>query len=210
MKTIIENLNWRYATKQFDITKELSAADLDYILEAGRLAATSYGLQPFKIIVVTDEAKKQELIGHAYGQGQVGVNGALIILAAQTNVDEAFITEFTTRIEATRGLPVGAVDGYKDMMVGSLTADTPENRLIWAQKQAYIALGTMMVAAAEKVVDGCPMEGFSAEGFNEALGLAAHNLHATVIFPIGYRAETDETQHYSKVRQSAEDMIVRM
>jgi len=210
MKTIIENLNWRYATKVFDTSKELPAEDLEYILEAGRLAATSYGLQPFKMVVVTDEAKKQELMGHAYGQGQVGVNGALIILAAQTNVDEAFITEFTTRIEATRGLPIGAVSGYKDTMVSSLTADTSENRLIWAQKQTYIALGTMMVAAAEKMVDGCPMEGFSVEGFDEVLGLKAHNLTASVIFPVGFRAESDATQHYAKVRRPAEDMIILM
>lgn len=210
MKTIIENLHWRYATKQFDTSKELPAADLDYILEAGRLAATSFGLQPLKIIVVTDEVKKQELMGHAYGQGHVGNNSALIVLAARTDVDETFISEYTARIESTRSLPAGTTDGYKDMMVGSLTAHTPENRLIWAQKQAYIVLGTMMAAAAEKMIDSCPMEGFDAMAFNKTLGLDEHNLHATVIFPVGYRAESDETQHYAKVRRTAEDMIIRM
>lgn len=210
MTTIIENLNWRYATKGFDTSKELSAADLDYILEAGRMSASSFGLQPFNIVVVTDEAKKQELMGHAYGQAHVGTNSALIVLAARTDVDEAFIAEYTARIETTRSLPVGAVDGYKDMMVGSLMGHTPENRVTWAQKQCYIALGTMMMAAAEKMVDGCPMEGFSSDGFNETLGLTAKNLTATVIFPVGYRAAADETQHYAKVRRTADDMIVRM
>lgn len=210
MTTIIENLNWRYATKVFDTSKELSAADLDYILEAGRMSASSYGLQPFKIIVVTDETKKQELMGHAYGQIQVGENSALVILAARTDVDEAMIADYTARIEATRGLPAGSVNDYKDMMVGHLTNLPAEARIVWAQKQAYIALGTMMMAAAEKMVDGCPMEGFSADGFNEGLGLAAHNLTATVIFPVGYRAASDDTQHYAKVRRTAEDMIVRM
>lgn len=210
MTTIIENLNWRYATKVFDTSKELSAADLDYILEAGRMSASSYGLQPFKIIVVTDETKKQELMGHAYGQIQVGENSALVILAARTDVDEAMIADYTARIEATRGLPAGSVNDYKDMMVGHLTNLPAEARIVWAQKQAYIALGTMMMAAAEKMVDGCPMEGFSADGFNEVLGLADHNLSATVIFPVGYRAASDNTQHYAKVRRTAEDMIVRM
>lgn len=210
MTTIIENLNWRYATKGFDTSKELPAADLAYILEAGRMSASSYGLQPFKMIVVTDEAKKQELMGHAYGQAHVGKNSALIIVAAATNVDEAMIADYIARVEATRGLSEGAVDGFKDMMVGHLTNLPTEARTTWAQKQSYIALGSMMLAAAEKKVDSCPMEGFSVEDFNEVLGLSAHNLTATVIFPVGYRAESDDTQHYAKVRRTAEDMIIRM
>ncbi|MBY0538660.1 NAD(P)H-dependent oxidoreductase [Patescibacteria group bacterium] len=210
MTTIIENLKWRYATKGFDTSKELPAADLDYILEAGRMSATSFGLQPFKIVMVTDEAKKQTLMGHAWNQAHVGENSALIILAARTDVDEAMIADYTARIEATRGLPAGAVDGYKDMMVGSLTSRPIEHRTIWAQKQCYIALGTMMMAAAERGVDSCPMEGFSSEGFDEVLGLTAHNLTASVILPVGYHAESDATQHYAKVRRTAEDMIVRM
>lgn len=210
MSSIIENLQWRYATKAFDTSKELAAADLDYILEAGRLAATSFGLQPFKIVVVTDAAKKATLMGHAWNQTHVGENSALIVLAARTDVDEAMIADYTHRIETTRGLAAGAVDGYKDMMVGSLMAHPVEGRTAWAQKQTYIALGTMLVAAAERKVDACPMEGFSAAGFDEVLGLAQHNLTATVILPVGYRAESDATQHYAKVRRSAEDMIVRM
>lgn len=210
MTTIIENLKWRYATKAFDTSKELPGADLEYILEAGRMSASSYGLQPFKIVVVTNEAKKQELMGHAYGQAHVGENSALIILAGRTDVDEAMIADYTARIEAVRGLPAGAVDGYKEMMVGGLMAHPVEFRTNWAKKQCYIALGSMMLAAAERGVDGCPMEGFSADGFNDTLGLQAHNLTATVIFPVGYRAEADATQHYAKVRRTAEDMIVRM
>lgn len=210
MTTIINNLNWRYATKGFDTSKELPAPDLEYILEAGRMSASSYGLQPFKIVVVTDEAKKQELMGHAYNQAHVGTNSALIILAARTDVDEAMIIDYTTRIETTRGLPAGAVEGYKDMMVGHLTSLPTDVRTTWAQKQAYIALGSMMLAAAEKMVDGCPMEGFNTDAFNEELGLGALNLTATVIFPVGYRAASDDTQHYVKVRRSADEMIVWM
>ncbi len=208
--SIIENLQWRYATKAFDPSKQVSEDDLNYILEAGRLAATSFGLQPFQIVVVTDEAKKQELVGHAWNQAHVGTNSALLILAARTDVNEEMIAEYATRIETTRGLPAGAVDGYKEMMVGSLMAHSAEHRTIWAQKQCYIALGTMMLAAAERGIDHCPMEGFSAEGFNEVLGLAAHNLTATVILPIGYRSTEDATQHYAKVRKSMDAMVMRM
>ena len=203
-------LNWRYATKKFDITKELPASDLEYILEAGNLAATSYGLQPLKIIVVTDAEKKQALMEAAYNQIQVAENGALIVLAARTDVDETFISEYTERLEIERDLPAGAVDDFKAMMVGHLTSLTAEARLVWSQKQAYIALGTMMVAAAEKAVDSCPMEGFDAVKFNEILGLADLNLHSTVLLPLGYRSSEDATQNYKKVRQDISDIVVQM
>lgn len=203
-------LNWRYATKKFDPSKELPEADLEYILEAGNLAATSYGLQPFNIIVVSDQEKKQALMAHAYNQPQVGENSALIILAARTDVDATFIAGYTARIENERGLPTGAVDGYKDMMIGHLTSLTAEARLVWAQKQAYIALGTMLVAAAEKQVDSCPMEGFDPVKFNEILGLEALNLNATIVLPVGFRAADDETQNYKKVRRDLTDIVVRM
>lgn len=203
-------LEWRYATKKFDVSKELPAADLEYILEAGNLAATSYGLQPFKVVVVTDTAKKEALMGKAYNQGHVGENAALLVLAARTDVDAAYIAEYTSRIETTRGLQTGSVDGYKDMMVGHLTNLTEGDRLVWAQKQAYIALGTMMVAAAEKGVDNSPMEGLDPAGFNEVLGLTALNLHATVMLALGYRSPEDPSQAYKKVRKDLKDLVVRI
>jgi nitroreductase/dihydropteridine reductase len=206
----ISSLQWRYATKQFDSSKALAGEDLEYILEAGNLAATSYGLQPFTMVVVTDEAKKQALVPHAYNQVQVGTNGALVVLAARTDVDATFIAEYTARMENERGLPAGAVDGYKDMMVGHLTSLTAEARLVWAQKQAYIALGTMMVAAAERQVDNAPMEGFDPVKFNELLGLEAHNLHATVILALGHRSSEDASQNYKKIRRPLTDIVVRM
>lgn len=203
-------LKWRYATKKFDTTKEVSSEDLDYILGAGNLAATSYGLQPFKIVVVTDEEKKKALVPVAYNQTQVGENSALIVLAAATNVDASYITEYTNRTESERSLPAGTLDGFKDMMVGHLTSLTEADRLVWAQKQAYIALGTMMVAASEIEVDSCPMEGFDPVSFNEILGLSEHNLHATVILAVGYRSEEDQTSQYKKIRKDIKDIVVRI
>lgn len=208
--TTKESLEWRYATKKFDTSKNLETSDLEYILECGNLAATSFGLQPFGIVAVTDEAKKAELMAAAYGQEHVGNNGALLVLCARTDVDAAFIAEYTSRIEQVRGLEAGAVDGYKDMMVGALTSKTADEVLTWAQKQAYIVLGTMMVAAGEKMVDGCPMEGFDPAAFNEILGLDAYNLHATNLLALGYRSAEDETQHYAKVRKDLADVVVRI
>lgn len=202
-------LEWRYATKQFDTSKEVPTADIEYILEAGNLAATSYGLQPFNIVVVTDEALKTAIMGAAYNQGQVGNNSALLVIAARTDVDEAMISEYTARIEEVRSLPAGATDGYKNLMVGHLTSLPTEVRATWAQRQSYIALGTMMVAAAEKKVDHCPMEGFDPTAVNGILGLDALHLNATALLALGYRSPEDATQHYAKVRRPLEQLVIR-
>ena len=205
-----EMLNWRYATKKFDTSLELPEADLNYILEAGNLAATSFGLQPVGIVAVTDVEKKKALQEAAFGQEHVGNNCALLVVCARTDVDAAYVAEYTARLENTRGLEAGAADGYKDMMTGSVEGKTPEELLTWSQKQPYILLGTMMVAAAERKVDGCPMEGFDPEKFNEILGLKEHNLHATNLLALGYRSPEDETQHHAKVRKDLEDLVVRI
>ncbi len=203
-------LKWRYATKKFDSSTVVPAEEIEYILAAGNLSATSYGLQPFQIVVVTDQAKKDAIKTAAFGQVQVGENSALLVIAARTDINEAMITEFTDRIEMTRGLPAGTVDGYKGIMIGHLMSLPSEVRFAWAQRQSYLALGTMMIAAAEKQVDHCPMEGFDPAAVNEILGLAEHNLHATAFLALGYRSSEDATQHYAKVRKSLEDLVIRM
>lgn len=210
MTEIIESLKWRYAVKKFDVTKEVGATDLDTILEAGRLAPTAYGLQPFDIIVITNAVKKAALVPHAYGQTHVAENSALVVLAVRTDVNTDFIAAYTANIEQTRNLAAGSVDGYKNAMIGDITNRTPEARLIWAQKQAYIALGMMMAAASECRVDNHALEGFDPMKFNVELGLTEQNLHTTVILALGYRDVSDESQNDAKVRREASDMIIRM
>jgi nitroreductase len=205
-----EILQWRYATKKFDTSRDLPPEDLNYILQAGNLTATSFGLQPFGIVVVTDTQKKEALREAAYGQKHVAENSALLVLCARTDVDADFVAEFTARLEHIRDLEAGAADSYKDTMVGSIEHRSPEEILTWSQKQAYIVLGTMMVSAGEKQVDGCPMEGFDPAQFDEILGLEQHNLPATNLLALGYRSAEDTTQHDAKVRRDLEDTVVRM
>ncbi len=207
---ILENLKWRYATMQFDTKREIPKEDLEVILKASNLSATGFGLQPFKIVVVTDQNTKDALLPHAYNQTHATQNSALIVFAVVTNIDKAFITEYTNRIESIRNLEAGSTDGFKASMVKSMGSKTPEERLIWAQKQAYIALGTMMVAASELHIDNHGLEGFNPAGFNEVLGLDALNLHATVILALGYRSPEDEKQHLAKVRKDLEDIVVHI
>ncbi len=208
--SLTKALDWRYATSVFDASREVSEKNVASILEAGNLMPTAYGLQPFKFVVIKDQATKEKLVPHAYGQAHVAHNSHLIILATRTDIDEAFISEYVTRLETTRGLPEGAASGFKNMMVNDLTNRTPEARHTWAQKQAYIALGGIRAESSLLEVDNHAMEGFSSDAFNETLGLSAMNLSATVILAIGYRDESDTTQHYAKVRRTTEDVVVHI
>lgn len=201
-------LNWRYAAKKFIPNKEVSKEELEYILQAGNLTATSYGLQPFSVIVVTDEDMKHELLKHAYNQIQVVENSHLIVLAVSTKIDEEYISEYISRMESERGMDAGSLDGFKAVLVGDLTNRSQEDRTVWAEKQAYIALGSMMIAAAEKEIDGCPMEGFSNNEFDRILGLSDMNLRSTALLPIGYRSSEDESQNYKKVRKNLDDLVI--
>jgi nitroreductase len=206
--SIIENLQWRYATQKFDTSKEIAPADLDTILQAGNLAATAYGLQPFQIIVVKDQAKREALVEHAYGQEHFAKNGALIILAARTNIDEAYITEYVERTARIRSMDVAMLDGFKNMMLGDMNSRGEAGRLAFAQLQTYIALGTMMAAASELHIDNHAMSGFNADAFDEVLGLKEKHLHATVALALGYRSDDDAWQHYAKVRKDMKDIVV--
>ncbi len=210
MKTIIDSLKWRYATQVFDTSKEIPEKDLRIILDAGNLAATAFGLQPFEFVVVKDQAVKESLVPHAYGQEHIAKNSALVVLAIRADIDETYITEYVERIGRTRGVPVEMLDGFKQSMLGAMSMKGADGRNAWAQKQAYIALGTMMAAASELRIDNHGAEGFDPEKFDEILGLKAKNLHATVLLMLGYRTDTPddkEKMFQIKVRKDYDDIV---
>jgi nitroreductase/dihydropteridine reductase len=210
MQQLTEALAWRYAVNQFDTEKKVPEETVEKILTAGNLMPTAYGLQPFAFVVVSDEVIKQSLIEHAYGQKHVAENSHLIVIAARTDIDEAFVSEYTARIEATRNLPAGSADGFKTVMVGDIVARSEAERLVWAKRQAFLALGGMMAQASLLEVDNHALEGFNPSGFDEALGLKEKNLTAGVLLAIGYRSATDEWQHYAKVRRDLSDIVIKI
>jgi nitroreductase len=207
--SLTDALRWRYATNQFDPTKKISETDLDTILESGNLMPTAYGLQPFQFVVVTDQVVKDSLVAHSYGQKHVAENSHLIVIAARTDINEAMINEYMQRIETVRGLPAGTTNGFKEMMAGDLMSRSVEARLLWAQKQTYLALGGMLATASTLGIDNHALEGFSAAGYDEILGLTPQNLTATVLLAVGYRAEDDASQHYAKVRRPIEEIVIK-
>lgn len=206
--TTQEVMKWRYATKKFNGEK-IAQEDLDYILQAGNLSATSYGLQPISFVVVSDDEIKEKLLPHAYNQMQVTSCSDLIVICASTQIDEVYIKEYISRLESERGMEEGTLAEFQKVIISDVTNRSEEERTTWAHKQGYITLGSMMIAAAEKKIDGCPMEGFDNARFDEILRLSEHNLTSTVIFPVGIRSEEDETQHYRKVRKDLEKIVIR-
>jgi nitroreductase len=208
MNTFLENQNWRYATKKFDATKKISSEDLNTLKEAIRLSSSSYGLQPYQIIIVENSTVREQLLPAAYGQKQVVDASHLIVFANEINFGEEGINKFSKNISETRGIPLESIQGYVDYMKSNIVGLSEEVRNIWTAKQTYLALGNLLNAAAELRIDVTPMEGFAPAQVNEILGLDKLGLNASLMATVGYRSVEDDTQHYKKVRKSNEELFI--
>ncbi|MBW8200686.1 NAD(P)H-dependent oxidoreductase [Flagellimonas abyssi] len=207
MSTVIEHRTWRYATKKFDATKKVSEEDLETLIEATRLSASSYGLQPYHILVISNQETKEQLKPASWNQSQITDASHIIVFANATDFGEELVDDYVANVSQTRNIPEEGLRGYAEFMKSKLIDLPLETKDSWTAKQAYIAFGNLMQAAAELKIDTCPMEGFESEKYNEILGLEDKNLNAAVVLAIGYRSEEDETQHYAKVRKSTEELF---
>lgn len=208
--SIIENLNWRYATKKMNGTA-VPQEKVDIILEAARLAPSSSGLQPFEIIVISNKELLEKIKPVANGQTQITDCSHLLVFAAWDTYTEDRINGVFKRNNAERGLPDSATDGYRTMLNGSYPSRPAEVNYTHAAKQAYIALGVAMVAAAELKVDATPMEGFDAKALDEVLNLKEKGLRSAVILPLGYRdAENDWLVKLKKVRTPKDKFVTEI
>ena len=199
--TLIEKLNWRYATKRMNGTK-VPQEKIDRILEAIRLSPTSFGLQPFKVIVVEDAALRERIYNEACQQPQIKEASHILIFAANKNVSAGLVDDYMQLIAATREIPVEGLSGFRAAFDG-IVSGTAEQNFVWTARQAYIAFGVGIVAATNEDVDATPMEGFSTEALDKILGLAEQNLGSTTILSLGYRDEkTDTLVHAAKVRKN--------
>lgn len=203
----VEALKWRYATKKFDSTKKVSDEDLKTLLESANLAATSFGLQGLKVIVVTDESIKEELQVASWNQQQLTTCSHVLVFCSNTKVDEDLAQAYMERVSATRGAPMEALDGFKSTILGFAGNMGEEKVENWLARQAYIALGTTMMMAAEMQIDSCPMEGFNNQEYNRILGINEDEWTSTVVLPIGYRHPEDDNQNFPKVRKSLDDFV---
>jgi nitroreductase len=205
---LLANLHWRYATKVFDSSKTIAPAIWKALEEALVLTPSSYGLQPWKFIVITDRELRARLRPHTFNQAQTVDCSHYVVFASLIKIDETHIDRFLARAAKARGVPVESLNAYRGMMVGDVVRG-PRGKVSdeWAARQDYIALGNFMTTAALLQVDTCPMEGFVPAEYDKILGLPARGLTAAVCCAAGYRSESDKYASLPKVRFSTEEVV---
>jgi nitroreductase len=206
--TLLEALNWRYATKKFDPTKKIPADTWATLEQALVLAPSSFGLQPWKFIVVQDPAIRKELFAASFGQTKVVECSHYVVFTVRKNLGADHVDRYLDRIVEVRGGTKDALKGFRDHMLGSLeTARAGGHLDAWESHQVYIALGQFMASAAVLGVDACPMEGIEPPKYDEILGLAAQGCTALCACAAGYRAADDKYATAKKVRFKPADVI---
>ena len=206
--TLLANLHWRYATKVFDPARVIPTDVWITLEEALVLSPSSWGLQPWKFIVITSPDLKAKLKPHSWNQSQVTDCSHYVVFATVKKLSEADIDAFLARTVEVRGCTLDSLKPYRDIMVGDLIHGARGKVAAeWAARQAYIALGNFMTSAALLQVDTCPMEGFVASEYDKILGLEARGLTAAVCCAAGYRSETDKYSKLPKVRFKAAEVI---
>lgn len=210
-ETLIDTLSWRYATKKFNPSKKIETATWQALEESLALTPSSYGLQPWKFLVVKDPALRAQLREQSWGQGQVTDASHFVVFTARTDVTEADVERYLARIAEVRGVSLESLAGFRKMLVDNLVnrgqrADIPE----WTARQTYIALGQLMTAAAALGVDATPMEGLDPKAYDRILGLEGSGYATTMACALGYRAEDDGYAQLPKVRFATGELVVNL
>lgn len=209
--SLIGKLQWRYATKKMDSSKAVPEAKLEQILEAIRLSASSSGLQPYEILVVTNKEIREKIRAIAWDQSQITDCTYLLVFAAWDNYTAERINDAFDMTEEVRNFKSEAGAAYRKNLLANYTTRDPEVNFTHAAKQAYIALGTALIAAAYEEVDATPMEGFDPAALDDILNLKARGLRSVVLLPLGYR-KTDEDWlvNLKKVRRPKDQLISKI
>lgn len=210
MSETLRLLSWRYATKKMDATQAVPEEKVERILEAIRLSASSSGLQPYQVLVITDAETKAKIRAHAWDQSQVTDASHLLVFAAWDHYSAERINQMFDLVNEQRGFRNEGWEAYRQKLLSFYPNRTPEENFQHAARQAYIGLGSALIAAAEEGVDSTPMEGFEPEVVDEILNLKALGLRSVLLLPLGYRAnEGDWLVNLQKVRRSTEDFVIR-
>ncbi len=207
---IIESLRWRYATKKFDNTRILPQEKIDILQEAFNLTATSYGLQPLKLVIIKNKELQNELTKHSWNQQQVADASHVLVFCIENIVGEEYITQYFDNVKSTRNTPDEILKPFKDQLVNSFKNKPAEEISLWAAKQAYLAMGNLLTVCAIEEIDACPMEGFMPEKYDEILNLKDLGLSSVLVLPVGYRAKDDMFSDFKKVRRSISDTVINM
>lgn len=206
---LINALNWRYATKVFDPAKKLTSSQWSSLEQALILTPSSFGLQPWKFVVVNEAALRAQLRPASWNQPQTTDASHFVVFAARTKMEESDVKRYIENIASVRGVPMESLEQYKQMMLGSVVkgmsaAETHE----WAIRQCYIALGNLMTAAAVMGIDTCPLEGIEPEVYDVVLGLPPLGYNTVVACAVGFRSVADKYAQQKKVRFPAKEVVL--
>lgn len=210
-ETVLNQLRWRYATKQFDPGRSISAEDWSALEQSLVLTPSSFGLQPWQFIVVTDQRTKEKLVSASWDQRQVAEASHVVVFAIKKDLGAADVDRYIGRIAETRNVSADSLKGFKDVLLGFLAQPSDKFDVnAWATRQVYIALGNFLNTAALIGIDTCPMEGIDPARYDEILGLSAKGYKTVVVATAGYRAATDKYATLPKVRYSANEVITHI
>lgn len=207
--SIVEKLHWRYAVQKFS-TEKLPEEKVETVLRALALTPSSFGLQPWKFVLVENPEVREELLHHAWKQQQIVDASHLLILCRLETVTHADIDKYIASIAGLRGVQEEDLAGFSRSIKKTVGNFSNEQQAEWMTKQIYIALGTFLTVCAVEHVDACPMEGFLTHEFDKVLGLTEKGLRSVVVIPFGYRADDDKHASHKKVRYSLEDTLIRI
>ena len=211
MPDLISKLQWRYATKKMNPAKIVPQEKVDRILEAVRLTASSSGLQPYEVFVVTNKEVREKIKPIAWNQEQVTDSSHLLVFAAWDNYTADRINMMFDLVNEQRGFKSEGWENYRQMLLSTYVPRDAEVNYQHAARQAYIGLGTALIAAAEEKVDATPMEGFDARALDEILNLKERGLRSVVMLPLGYRAdEGDWLVNLKKVRRDVDQFVTEV
>ena len=214
MKTIapeqlLEQLNWRYATKQFDASRKIPAEQWAALEGALHLSPSSFGMQQWAFVVVEDPALREQLKAASWGQPQITDASHMVVFAAKKEVTEKDVDTYMQRIAEVRGVSPADLSGFRDMVAGMvLQGKTEDERAVWTSRQVYIPIGVLLTSAALMGLDACPMEGFNAAEYDRILGLGEKGLTPLAVVTVGYRSPEDKYAELPKVRFAAEEVIL--
>lgn len=209
--TLLEALKWRYATKKFDAGRRIPEETWTALEQTLVLTPSSYGLQPWQFVVVTDADVRRSLVPHSWNQPQPADASHFVVFAARTAMDESLLDRLIARTAEVRGVPASVLEGYRKIMISDLVHGPRSAHVAeWAARQAYIALGQFMASAALVGIDTCPMEGIVPAEYDRLLGLEGSGFTTVVACAAGYRAEGDKYATAPKVRYPASEVVWRI
>lgn len=207
---IIDSLKWRYAVKKFDTNKNLSEIQIETLKEAFNLTATSYGLQPLKLVIIKNKKIQEKLVPFSWNQQQILQASHLLVICVKDNYTTKEVENYFNLVQKIRNTPDEVINPFKKFLTAEIAKKTQEELYVLNKNQAYIALGNLLTVCALQQIDSCPMEGFTPDKYDEILDLTKDNLKSVLVLPVGFRASDDYMKDLTKVRKNISDSIIEI